>query len=134
MVVPEDAVVILRFIRNTFSARAASRGVVLRDNGGLVNTGVIRGNVVIVNGERYAFSVSIPWVRSPELENVGSLLTWQSRVPHKLYGRDAEFEELHHWASEVTGNEPTDIRVRVVYGDGGAGKTRLAFELAERLG
>jgi hypothetical protein len=133
-VVPEDAVVILRFIRNTFSARAASRGVVLRDNGGLVNTGVIKGSVVVVNGERYAFSVSIPWVRSPELENVGSLLTWQSRVPRKLYGRDAEFEELHRWASKTTGKEAADIRVRVLYGDGGAGKTRLAFELAERLG
>ena len=116
------------WLRTVFSARASKGGVILNDNWGAINTGTVKGDFVVVNGTRHAFSLHIPKVAEPVAENVGSLLTWRSRIPKTLYGRDIELAELHRWA-----DEPAPIRVRILHGEGGAGKTRLAFEFAERL-
>ncbi len=55
------------------------------------------------------------------------LLDWRRRlVP--LVGRDRERAELLRWCREAT-----DVRVRFLTGEGGAGKTRLAAEVADEL-
>ncbi len=55
------------------------------------------------------------------------LLDWRRRlVP--LVGRDRERAELLRWC-----REGTDVRVRFLTGEGGAGKTRLAAEVADEL-
>ena len=116
------------WIRAAFSARASRGGVILNENWGVINTGRVKGDFVVVNGTKKAFSLHIPKVVDAVAENVGSLLTWRCRVPKTLYGRDVELAELHRWA-----DEPAAIRVRILHGEGGAGKSRLAFEFAERL-
>lgn len=115
-------------IKNIFSSRASKRGVVLTNNWGNVLTGDIKGNVVIVNGEQFPLSLHIPKLDDPVPENIGSMLTWRSRIPSRLYGRDSEINELIRWCEE-----PHVLRVRILHGEGGAGKTRLAFEVAEAL-
>jgi hypothetical protein len=62
-------------------------------------------------------------------EGIESFLTWQSRIPAKLVGRDAEMADLYGWAT----SEATAPRVRLLTGMGGIGKTRLAVELGDRL-
>jgi tetratricopeptide (TPR) repeat protein len=114
--------------KSLLKARASNRGVVLRDNWATVLTGDVEGDVVVANGEHHAFALHIPAVRHPVPENVGSLLNWRSRIPNKLHGRDSEFSDLLNWC-----RSPADIRVRILWGDGGTGKSRLAFELAETL-
>ena len=116
------------FGRARIAARASERGVVLRDQLGTVITGDIDGDVVIVNGQQYDFSLHVPYVNDPVPQNIASALTWRSRIPRKLYGRDAELADLRRWC-----DDPAQTRIRILYGDGGAGKSRLAFELAETL-
>jgi hypothetical protein len=62
-------------------------------------------------------------------EGIESFLTWQSRMPAKLVGRDAEMADLYGWAT----SEATAPRVRLLTGMGGIGKTRLAVEMGDRL-
>jgi tetratricopeptide (TPR) repeat protein len=59
---------------------------------------------------------------------IASLLTWSSRIPAKLIGRDAEMADLHAWAER---EDP--VRLRVMHGGGGVGKTRLAVEFGDAL-
>ncbi|MBI4756191.1 MAG: hypothetical protein HY778_12405 [Betaproteobacteria bacterium] len=62
---------------------ATAGAVVLRDNWGVVNTGVIHGDVVVCNGAEYPLSLAIPRVDDPE-PNVSGLLGWRSRIPATL--------------------------------------------------
>lgn len=108
--------------------RTADRGgVVLDNNAGLVNTGTIRGDIYIVQGEnRRLLPLFPPFQELRPDASLFSLLSWQSRVT-ELIGRDAEMAELLRW----TGGR--DIHIKLVIGPGGVGKTRLAAELADRL-
>jgi len=57
-----------------------------------------------------------------------NLLSWKCRLAPELIGRDKEAAELTNWAR--TGPR---MRIRFLVGPGGAGKTRLAAEVAETL-
>ncbi|MCB1058097.1 MAG: hypothetical protein KDD11_21570, partial [Acidobacteria bacterium] len=56
-------------------------------------------------------------------------LEWRSQLVPKLIGRAGEYGELRRWAE---GGE-AGVRMRLVHGPGGTGKTRLAAELAREL-
>lgn len=64
----------------------------------------------------------------PQDFDLPALLSWRVRSS-ALHGRTQEFEELLNWADD----EQPGARVRIVSGPGGAGKTRLAAELAIQL-
>ncbi|MER0203594.1 MAG: hypothetical protein DU480_06985 [Nitrosomonas sp.] len=55
------------------------------------------------------------------------LLNWKSRLTG-LIGREQELQTLHAWA-----DAPQQISCRLIIGEGGTGKTRLAFEFARQL-
>lgn len=55
------------------------------------------------------------------------LLSWKSRLTG-LIGREQELQTLHAWA-----DAPQQINCRLITGEGGTGKTRLAFEFARQL-
>ncbi|MBX9917360.1 MAG: toll/interleukin-1 receptor domain-containing protein [Nitrosomonas sp.] len=55
------------------------------------------------------------------------LLSWKSRLTG-LIGREQELQTLHAWA-----DAPQQISCRLITGEGGTGKTRLAFEFARQL-
>ena len=55
------------------------------------------------------------------------LLSWKSRLTD-LMGREQELKVLHDWA-----NSPNPISGRMITGEGGTGKTRLAFEFSRQL-
>ena len=57
-----------------------------------------------------------------------SWLRWNARLT-ELIGRNREREELLHWARGTDGG----VRFRFLVGEGGAGKTRLAHEVADAL-
>jgi tetratricopeptide (TPR) repeat protein len=56
-----------------------------------------------------------------------ALLSWQTRVSN-FRGRDDEMTDLEQWAMA---REP--VRVKFITGEGGAGKSRLAAEFADRM-
>jgi tetratricopeptide (TPR) repeat protein len=59
--------------------------------------------------------------------NVFALLTWRTRlVP--LIGQDEQLHGLVRWASATTGP-----KIRLLTGEGGSGKSRIAAELAQTL-
>jgi hypothetical protein len=62
----------------------------------------------------------------PEIFN---LLTWRTRLVETLVGRDADRDALVAWARD----DPRPIAIRLLTGAGGAGKSRLAGEVAVRL-
>lgn len=64
---------------------------------------------------------------SPNLDSIEYLLNWKSRLT-QMVGREQELKVLHDWA-----NAGGKISIRLLIGEGGAGKTRLAFELATQL-
>ncbi len=64
---------------------------------------------------------------SPNPDSIEYLLNWKSRLTHML-GREQELKTLHHWTSAEG-----KISIRMLIGEGGVGKTRLAFELATQL-
>ncbi len=110
-----------------FNVSATRGGAVLRDNLGAVITGTVKGSVVICNGVRYPLNLQIPLIDNPE-PTIEGLLGWRSRVPRQLIGRDEELQRLLDWAEA-----DKKVRVGILHGAGGAGKSRLAFELAEQL-
>ncbi len=57
-----------------------------------------------------------------------ALLSWKMRLS-SLHGRSGELKELLQWADD----EQPGARVRIISGPGGAGKTRLAGEVAMEL-
>lgn len=77
---------------------------------------------------------SLPWRDLPaatgnpgEIE-IFNLLTWRTRLCETLIGRDADRDSLLGWA-----RSDRPFAIRVLSGVGGAGKTRLAAEVAEQL-
>jgi hypothetical protein len=77
---------------------------------------------------------SLPWrdlpaaTGSPGEIEIFNLLTWRTRLCDTLIGRDGDRDSLLAWAQ---GDRP--FAIRVLSGVGGAGKTRLAAEVAEHL-
>ncbi len=67
------------------------------------------------------------WKPLPERHDAVALLDWRYRLTN-FYGRKDEIEELRSWALL-----DYPIRVRLLCGPGGAGKTRLAAELCSKL-
>ncbi|MDN5872402.1 MAG: toll/interleukin-1 receptor domain-containing protein, partial [Nitrococcus sp.] len=64
---------------------------------------------------------------SPNPDRIDYLLNWKSRLTPML-GREVELQALQQWAQEKA-----KISIRMLIGEGGVGKTRLAFELAAQL-
>ncbi|RLA04605.1 MAG: hypothetical protein DRQ54_09325 [Gammaproteobacteria bacterium] len=99
------------------------------DNHGIIISGDNARNVTI----SYAsvdtpVELAIPFREVTEPGNSSQLLSWKSRLPEKLIGREQELEALRLWCNSGPG-----IRVKTIAGGGGLGKTRLAFELAQAL-
>lgn len=91
---------------------------------------VLQGD--IINGCVKLGGHSVPvqqQIRTQAGESIESLLTWQSRIPSQLIGRDTEMADLLQWA---TRGEAAP-RLRLLHGSGGMGKTRLAVELGDHL-
>jgi hypothetical protein len=72
------------------------------------------------------WSEALPEAGAP-LE-VFSLLSWRTRLSAEMIGREAEKADLLKWA-----NSGPKMRLRFLLGPGGAGKTRLAAEVADNL-
>jgi hypothetical protein len=110
-----------------------------------VKAGSIVGNVVVGGNSGIIYQVSapgrppqppsLPWAPLPEAGapfEIFNLLSWKSRLSPDLIGRGGELADLLAWARPRRGIRP-DIRIRFLVGPGGAGKTRLAAELADAL-
>jgi hypothetical protein len=78
---------------------------------------------------------SLPWRdiaidSAPQGElAIFNLLTWRSRLAERLVGRDRDRDNLVAWARD----DPRPIAIRLLTGPGGAGKSRLAAEVATSL-
>ena len=72
-------------------------------------------------------SLTIPFKPNSLTGSIDSLLIWQSQLT-PLIGREKTLGELEQWAKKGP-----RISVKLIHGEGGVGKTRLAFELAVRL-
>lgn len=70
---------------------------------------------------------TLPWRGLPDDADVFRLLSWRTRLT-PLVGRDGELGALLDWARSGSG-----VKVRFLTGAGGAGKSRLAAEAAQRL-
>lgn len=68
------------------------------------------------------------WSEPPTELSVFHLMSWRTRLT-SLYGRDHEIDQLLHWV-RASGEVP---RVRVITGSGGAGKSRFAAEVCDKL-
>lgn len=60
--------------------------------------------------------------------DIAAALHWKYNLT-QLYGREDVEQELLDWAQ--SGNN--EVKVRLLHGAGGSGKTRLAFEIADKL-
>ena len=108
--------------------KAKHRAIALNTNEGIAVTGEVHGDVYQIAGNSYPVEkLQRPWKKA-RAENIASMLRWNSRIPHKLYGREETMDEMRKWALK---SDP--LLVRLIHGAGGAGKTRFAFELAESL-
>ena len=67
----------------------------------------------------------IPFQLNRSLNNVSTLLDWKSGIT-SFVGRSDEIEKLHDWL-----DLPEDKSIQLIYGEGGVGKTRLAFHFAD---
>ncbi|MEN8129332.1 MAG: tetratricopeptide repeat protein [Pseudomonadota bacterium] len=61
------------------------------------------------------------------LDNVATLLEWQYHLT-PFMGREREIAQLQRWL-----DSPPDRSIQLIYGEGGVGKTRLAFHFAEEI-
>lgn len=88
------------------------------------------GNVTFTRIQTAQIPAQKPWFRTQPLgkNNHLSLLRWDRRVCERV-GRDAEFDELLSWTHD---GDP-GIEARLITGDGGTGKSRLAGDLAQEL-
>lgn len=70
-----------------------------------------------------------------DINNVQSVLNWEFRLT-PLLGRDTELQVLLDWSRPNIPHRERhglDLQIHTITGEGGAGKTRLAFELCEVL-
>ena len=110
-----------------FEKKADRHGVVLDVNQGIIITGRVDGNVVLVGGQGFPLrDLRLPW--RPAKRTIESLLSWRTRLT-RLVGRDAVCSDLIEWAQ----NKTSRLSVRLLHGPGGCGKTRLASEIADTL-
>ena len=120
----------MRWLRSLFGGGSRLRAneiagcVVVGGNSGIVYQ--------IYNGGEPPEPPSLIW--DPELPGAGpfeifNLLRWSSRLSRELIGREGERQDLLDWAQ----GGARGVRVRLLTGPGGAGKTRLAAEMAESL-
>jgi tetratricopeptide (TPR) repeat protein len=72
----------------------------------------------------------IPWqeLPSPGIDDVFPYLTWQCRLVPEVVGQEALRDDLLRWAKSED-----RIQIRILSGEGGAGKSRVAHDVAERL-
>src|SRR5262249_23379566 len=84
--------------------------------------------------ERVSSGLSLPWSPLAEAFEDGEphyfrLLRWNYRLVETLYGRERDLGEILRWP-ESNPNRPS---ARLITGEGGAGKTRLAATAAQIL-
>jgi hypothetical protein len=91
-------------------------------------------NYIRIDGAAATETLYLPWDDLPAVAgslndfDIFKLLSWRTRICDKLVGREAEHNDLVAWALA-----PAPVAVRIMSGEGGAGKTRLAAQVAERL-
>jgi phosphoribosyl-ATP pyrophosphohydrolase len=102
-----------------------------RDVSGNIVVGDVNG-ILLQNIGPPPAPLSLPWrdlASGPGDLGIFNLLTWRSRIAKTLVGRDDAFRLLLDWAQD----DPRPIAIRLLSGPGGAGKSRLAAEVAETL-
>lgn len=103
--------------RNLFACNIAHSTVIQGD---------VQGNLTIVQGQT-APEPRLDWVVADSKNFYFDLLRWSARIA-PLTGRDSEIAALQTWAMSDKA-----VAGRFITGPGGAGKTRLAAELAQEL-
>jgi tetratricopeptide (TPR) repeat protein len=100
------------------------------DVSGVLNLGNAGRDINISVFQSGAIPPQTRWFATvkPRRDDDFALLRWNARISARI-GRDSEFAELIRWATE---GEP-GAKARLIHGPGGAGKTRLAADLAEAL-
>jgi hypothetical protein len=127
---------IFRFLRNTDRASASNRGVSLRDNWGVINTGVIHGDVTITNGEinRDSHRMRLETGRAEPVNERIQIRPAELLLPRY---RVAPFMDLGGLLSSILSwvTKPSERRAtgRIYVAPGGFGKTRLAIEVIVQL-
>jgi hypothetical protein len=112
------------FGRNRVASRDISGVVVLGGNEGIVIQNISVGpppEPLIVG-----WAEALPPQDAPG--EIFNLLYWKTRLAPELIGRDSEKQDLLGWA-----RSDAKLSIRFLHGPGGAGKTRLAAELAMSL-
>ena len=88
------------------------------------------GNLVDVAATAPSLDVSeLKYAIEDGKPNIASLLQWRYRLVETLYGREEELRTIENWVND----ERPEVLIRLVEGEGGSGKTRLAAEAALRL-
>ena len=118
-----------RWLQSLFGGSGRLRA---RDVAGCVIVGGNSGIVYqIYNGGDPPEPPSLPWERdlpAPGPFEMFNLLRWTTRLSPQLIGRERQKHDLLDWAASGRG-----LRIRLLSGPGGAGKTRLAAEVAQSL-
>lgn len=70
----------------------------------------------------------LPWRPLPDEPDISALLSWRCRLVDPPIDRANDLDRLVAWATSERGKS-----IRILSGPGGAGKSRLAAELAQRL-
>jgi len=97
------------------------------DVAGLVSTGKGTSGDPSSGGSAAPSELPVPWRELQPNADVFSLLQWRTAIS-QFAGRESEMETLKQWA-----NSGPSISAKFIVGEGGAGKTRLAGELAMEL-
>jgi len=107
---------------------ADRQSLLVREKHRVVNTGAVRGDIVVYQGTAYpSVRLELPFAETGPDARLLDLLCWKGRLSPFL-GREEKVNSLLEWATGGPG-----IRARVITGPGGVGKTRLAAQLAEDL-
>jgi len=107
------------------------RKIDARDVAGNMALGDIYGTLIqnFNSGSQAPAEPVLNWHSLPDdPEEVFTLLSWRVRLTNRLFGRDSERKTLLDWA-----RRPGGPRLRFLTGAGGAGKSRLAAEIAQEL-
>ncbi len=107
---------------NWFSRKCSDTSA---DNQGIIISGDY--NIIHYGPVVTPVTLQIPFLTDNIKDNIQSLLIWRSRLTN-LIGRQQELQQLRDWA-----DSESSISIRVIHGQSGVGKTRLAFELADLL-